>query len=351
MRKYLLLLTFSTIGIIIFFIIYLSTYGIKTEKFNNFIIDKIKKFDSKLSLRLEDVFLKLNIKEKSIIINSENTKIYVDKESINLANIDINLDLIKFIKNENSINKIIITTEENKIKNVTNFLSIYKFNLPRFIFYNQIKDGNIKAIIDINYNKNNKKNFTYEVIGKLSDAKLNIFNKINVNNINFDFKINDKKYYFNNISFNNEGIEYDSKEIFLEKLGNDYDVKGNIRSKKGLINPIYISELLNFNFDYLIKDKIIAETSNEFQFKINSRKKIKNLNINSKINFKEIFINEKFQKIIFLKNGTINTNFTKNNLKIEIDTGYSFLNKNYKNNERHAAYARSKRSRKIKIIK
>ena len=189
MRKYLLFLTFSTIGIIIFSIIYLSTYGIKTEKFNNFIIDKIKKFDSKLSLRLEDVFLKLNIKEKSIIINSENTKIYVDKESINLANIDINLDLIKFIKNENSINKIIIKTEENKIKNVTNFLNIYKFNLPRFIFYNQIKDGNIKAIIDINYNKNNKKNFTYEVIGKLSDAKLNIFNKINVNNINFDFKI------------------------------------------------------------------------------------------------------------------------------------------------------------------
>jgi len=343
MRKYLLFLTFSTIGIIIFSIIYLSTYGIKTEKFNNFIIDKIKKFDSKLSLRLENVFLKLDIKEKSIIINSENTKIYVDKESINLANIDINLDLIKFIKNENSINKIIIKTEENKIKNVTNFLNIYKFNLPRFIFYNQIKDGNIKAIIDINYNKNNKKNFTYEVIGKLSDAKLNIFNKINVNNINFDFKINDKKYYFNNISFNNEGIEYDSKEIFLEKLGNDYDVKGNIRSKKGLINPIYISELLNFNFDYLIKDKIIAETSNEFQFKINSRKKIKNLNINSKINFKEIFINEKFQKIIFLKNGTINTNFTKNNLKIEIDTGYSFLNKNYKNNKKDKI--------KIKIIK
>ena len=343
MRKNLLLLILSIIGIIIFSIIYLSIYGIKTEKFNNFIIEKINQFDSKLSLKIEDVFLKLNIKEKSIKINTENAKIYVDKESINLANIDIHLDLIKFLKKENSINKIKISTEENNIKNVTNFLNIYRFNVPRFVFYNQIEDGNIKAIIDLNYNKDKKNFFTYEIVGKLSDAKLNIFNKIKFNNINFDFKINDNKYYFDNISFNNEGVDFYSEKILVEKLGKDYEVKGNLVSKKGLINPKYVSELLNFNLDYINKDKIIAETNNKFQFKLNSKKKIKNLNINSKINFKEIFINEKFQKLIFLKNGIIDANYTKNNLKIEIDSGYSFLNKNYKNNEKDKI--------KIKIIK
>ncbi len=49
MRKYLIYSTLAISGIIVIFLIYLSAYGIKTEKFNDLIRVKIKQFDPKLS--------------------------------------------------------------------------------------------------------------------------------------------------------------------------------------------------------------------------------------------------------------------------------------------------------------
>ena len=193
MRKYLIYSTLATLGLIVIFLVYLSVYGIKTEKFNDLIRVKIKQFDPKLSLNINDVFLKLNVKEKSININIQNAKLYVDKKYINLSEIDLNLDVLKFLKKENSIKKIRILTKKNKIKKITDFLNLYKFNIPRQIIYNQIEDGNIIATIDINFNENVKRNFIIKVIAKISDGKLNVLNKIKVEDINFDFNIKDNK--------------------------------------------------------------------------------------------------------------------------------------------------------------
>jgi len=334
MRKYLIYSTLATLGLIVIFLVYLSAYGIKTEKFNDLIRVKIKQFDPKLSLNINDVFLKLNVKEKSININIQNAKLYVDKKYINLSEIDLNLDVLKFLKKENSIKKIRILTKKNKIKKITDFLNLYKFNIPRQIIYNQIEDGNIIATIDINFNENVKRNFIIKVIAKISDGKLNVLNKIKVEDINFDFNIKDNKYIIKKANFNYEGIDFNSKEIIIKKLDDNYEIKGDLANKKGLIDPNYFSKIVNFKLDFLDNKKIIAETNNEFKFKINSKKKIKELNLSSKINFKEIFVNKKIQNLIFLQNGSINTNYNKNNLKIDIDTGYSFIKDNYQNNEK-----------------
>ena len=334
MRKYLIYSTLATLGLIVIFLVYLSAYGIKTEKFNDLIRVKIKQFDPKLSLNINDVFLKLNVKEKSININIQNAKLYVDKKYINLSKIDLNLDVLKFLKKENSIKKIRILTKKNKIKKITDFLNLYKFNIPRQIIYNQIEDGNIIATIDINFNENVKRNFIFNVIAKINGGKLNVLNKIKVEDINFDLNIKDNKYIIKKANFNYEGIDFYSKEILIEKLDDNYEIKGDLGNKKGLIDPNYFSKIVNFKLDFLDNKKIIAETNNEFKFKINSKKKIKELNLSSKINFKKIFVNKKIKNLIFLQNGSINTNYNKNNLKIDIDTGYSFIKDNYQNNEK-----------------
>ena len=151
MRKYILNSFLLIIGIIIFSLIYLSVYGIKTKKFNNIISEQIKQFDPKVSLKFNDVFFKLNLKEKSIKIDTKNAKIYTDNEFLNLSKINANLDIIKFINKNNSIENIEILTEKTKIKNVTNFINSYKFNLQRLIFYNQIENGEVKIKFDINF--------------------------------------------------------------------------------------------------------------------------------------------------------------------------------------------------------
>ena len=75
--KILLLILF----IIIIFIIYLSTFGFKTNKFNDLIKSQIIKQDNRVNIDIEDVFVKLNIKEKSLSINTSNLNFYILKEN------------------------------------------------------------------------------------------------------------------------------------------------------------------------------------------------------------------------------------------------------------------------------
>ena len=91
---------------------------------------------------------------------------------------------------------------------------------------------------------------------------------------------------------------------------------------------------MNYKLDFLDRKKILAETENVFEFKFNSKKKIYDLKLKSKVNFKEIFFDQKLQNLIFLKNGVIITNYADENLNIEVDSGYAFINKNYSNNEK-----------------
>ena len=333
MRRYLIFSILSIIGAITIFIIYFSIFGIKTERFNSLILDKLKTYDSKLSLDINDVFLKLDINEKTIKINTENAKLNFNNEFIDLSKIDINLDILKVLKNEKSLKKIKISTKKNKIKKITNFLNSYKFSLPRLIIYNQIEDGFIEAEININNIENNKSKLTYNLNGKISEGKLNVLNNIKIKDINFLFNIEDKKYTIKKASFNYEEVNFSSKEILIKKLEKHYKIEGDLANNEGLIDPNFHSKLFNLNLDFLENRKILASIDNKFKFKINSNNKIKDLDLYSKIKFKEIFINKKIQNLIYLKNGTIISNYKKNNLEIDIESGYSFVKDDYKNNK------------------
>ena len=334
MRKFFIYSSLIIVVTILIFIFYLSTYGLKTNKFNNLIKDKITSFDSKLSLNIDDVYLKLNFKEKSINIYTQNSKLYINKEFIHLSKIDLNLDVLKFLNKENSLKTIQISISKSKIIDITNFINEYKFSIPRAIIFNQIEDGYIESVINIKFYENNQTEFNYNLKGKISEAKLNILNNARVSDINFDFNIEDKKYNIQKATFKYQEINFNSKKVLIKKIENNYVVKGYLSNKIGLIDHNLFAKISPYNLDFLENKKILAETNNEFKFKIDSKRKIKNLNLISKINFKEIFINRNIQNLIFLKNGNINLDYKKDNLKVDIQSGYSFINDNYKNNEK-----------------
>ena len=72
MRKYLTYSSLTILFTVSVTLIFLSFYGIKTNSFNDLIDNKIKEFNPKLKLNINDVFLKLNIKGK--IYKYKNTK-------------------------------------------------------------------------------------------------------------------------------------------------------------------------------------------------------------------------------------------------------------------------------------
>ena len=82
------ILSFLTI-IIIIIISYLSLFGIKTNKFNEVIKSQIINKDKRLNIDLEDVFIKLNIKEMSLSLNSQNVTFFIFEEEQKFANLNL----------------------------------------------------------------------------------------------------------------------------------------------------------------------------------------------------------------------------------------------------------------------
>ena len=66
MRKTILIIISITLTVLFFSIIYLSIYGVQTDNFNTFINGKVREYNSRLNIRLNDVFIKLNLSQTII---------------------------------------------------------------------------------------------------------------------------------------------------------------------------------------------------------------------------------------------------------------------------------------------
>ncbi len=335
-----LLITF--VSVLIFFLIfvaYLSIYGFKTEKFNNFIIEKVKEHNSKLSLNLNQVFVQLNLSQSSIKISTENVSFVSENYPVKVSKLDINLSILKFIKNENSIKNIKIKSSENSIKNLTSLLNSIDYNLDRYKFFSQIKKGFINFELETKYDLKKKNNYSYNITGVISDAELNLIGHGSLKKINFNFKTKDNITRITNLLLNYQDLNLFSKEIKVIKETKDtYKVEGDLSNNNAYIDPNLLLKFVNFNQDYLSEKDILLQTKNSFTFNFNSRDKIQNLKINSIIDFDEIYFNKKYQQIIFLKKGKINLKYQPNNFYADLYSKFSFLGQkdfdlDYKNND------------------
>ena len=135
----------TLIIILLCLIVYLSTLGIKTSFFNKLILEKITEIDQRINLELEEVYLKLNLSSKEVIINTNNSIINIENNLITLSKIDLKLDLFSVLNSNQILKKIELEIKENSIKNVINFANAYRLNLPLFFAQNQIEKGSVKA--------------------------------------------------------------------------------------------------------------------------------------------------------------------------------------------------------------
>jgi hypothetical protein len=309
--------------LIILSLFYLSNYGIKTSKFNKLILDRLIEVDSRISAEIEDVFLKLNLGKKEIKVITKNTNLYLEKNLIKLSEINLDIDLLSFLNNKAAIKTLKIETKKNSIKNLTNFVSKFKFH-PSFLFFNRIEKGYIITKAKINFDDKGKIYPNYLISGKITQAKFKLLNNDRVNNINFNFSISDDEYNLKEINLEYLKTKINSETIKVIKKNKTYSVEGNIKNKK---NPIDLKKLLslgNIKFDLIDDKEIEIESDNNFAFTIDEKRKINDLKITSNLKFDKLYFNEKYQNLIYLQNGTIETEYYKNNLSLYFSSKYSF---------------------------
>ena len=325
-KKLIKVLSSIILGVILI-LFYLSFVGIKTEKFNEKIISKIFAINNKIKLELKSVKFLLDPYNFTVNITTKNPTILLDGNTLNLKDLKISIFLKSLIYDELLINDLQIFTKKIQLNDLILLARSFKNSTELFLLDRVVKDGFLTANIKLKFDDNGKINNDYQINGFVENAKFNYFNQLSVNNLNLKFDINQKKYSLTKVKGNFNDIQLSSSLIEVATKKNLFLIKGKILT----IEKNFNINQLNFLSDNLLKNinikKAILSSSSNFSFNINKKLKFNDLNIESKINLKQLVVKNdfkslksylpNFEKILNFENHKIVFNYDKNELKIK----------------------------------
>ena len=323
MRKYFFIIPITLIFIFLAIIAYLNFFGFKTDKFNKLIYSKISQINPKLSSEINDVFIKLDIKEQIIKLETSDVKLQIAEEYLFLDKIISKLSISNLFNNR-SIQSLEILLREDEISNFKNFISEYDYNFSRELILSQIKKGKIKASIVLDF-QNKNKTFDYSISGKVTNAQINLLNKGELEKISFNFISDQKQHFINDLQFIYEDIDFNSETISVEKLDDSFIINGDISNKKQGFDIKKLQKNLDYSFDFIENSKVNLSSNNKFSFSLINKKKIDKFELQSKINFDEINLKKNLNLPININNGELKLNYKDHIVDININSKFYFL--------------------------
>ena len=278
-------------------IIYLSFFGIKTDKFNNQITENILKINKEINLEISDINYLLNPQSFSINIKTTNPKILLEDRSIEIKNIQTNVSLKSLIKAQFLIDDLQITTKEIKLNDIIALLRVFQNSPQLFVLDTIIKDGLVSANFNLNFDEKGEIKKDYKIEGSVKEAKLNILNQFKLQNLNFNFFIDKSSYSLKKINSRFNDIKITAPLIEVKKNKDLLFVNGQFLSGK----KIFVFEELKKIFvnlpSHLDIKKIEFSSRNVFSFNINKNFKFGNFKIETSLNLKQLIFNEKDLKL------------------------------------------------------
>ncbi len=323
MRKYIFIIAITIIFLFASIISYLNFFGIKTDKFNNLIYSKISQINPKLSSEINDVFIKLDIKEQTIKLETSNVKLQIAEEYLYLDRI-ISKVSISNLFNNRSIQSLKILLREDEISNFKSFISEHDYNFSRELILSQIKKGKIKASIVLDF-QNNNKTFDYSILGKVTNAQINLLNKGELEKISFNFISDQKQHSINDLQFIYEDINFNSETISVKKSDNSFIINGDISNKKQGFDIKKLQKNLDYNFDFIENSKVNLSSNNKFSFNLINKKKIDKFELKSKIDFDEIKFKKNLNLPININNGELKLDYKNHIVDIKVNSKFYFL--------------------------
>ena len=221
-----LIITLATI------VIYLSSFGVKTDKFNKEIIKNVSKINKKINLSLNEVNYLLNPLNFSINISTKNPKILLEDKSLDLKDITSNISLKSFISNQFSIDDLKISTKEIKIKDLISLTRAVEGSPQLFVLDSITKEGLISTNINLKFDLDGEIKNNYQIAGTVKKAKFNIFNKVEIDDLNLSFNISNNQLTLKKIETNLNSIKLKSPLIKIEKKKDIFFVDGEVANEE-----------------------------------------------------------------------------------------------------------------------
>ena len=332
MRKITLITISTVILLFIATMVLISTKGFKTDKFNNLISQKVNQINPKIKLNLDDVKFKFKPSDFKFEVVTLDPTISIKNKKIDLEVIKFNLKFLDYINKKNPLSEISIISKENDIKEFTDFIDEYDFNLARSLIFKQIEKGRLKVATDITFDEKNSDKINYLINGSVNNAEINLL-KQKINDLKFDFVVNQNVVNFKEIQLSFDRIPVKSDNLTLKIANSYYEISGDLKTKKSKINLNDYSKLINSDLDILNNKSVIVSSDNFLSFKINNKFQISDLTIKSKVSFDEIFTKSKYQDLIYLKDGDLFVNYNLKELNIDLESNFLFKKSEYNNDK------------------
>ncbi|MEZ7833033.1 MAG: hypothetical protein QMA92_02965, partial [Candidatus Pelagibacter bacterium] len=231
-------------------VIYLSNYGIKTEKFNNEIKKNVSKINKNINLSLNEVNYLLNPLNFSINISAKNPKILLEDKSLDLSDITTNISLKSFISNQFSIDDLKISTKEIQIKDLISLIRTIKGSPQLFVLESITKEGLISANIDLTFELDGKIKNDYQINGAVKEAKFNIFNQVEIENLNLLFDISKNQLTLRKVETELNNIEIE--KINFKSINTfSFNVNKNLK-----LNDLKLETNLNIENFEIVKNPL-----------------------------------------------------------------------------------------------
>ena len=338
MKKIFLSLIFFLFLIFIILVGYLVLFGYETDKFNNFLENKIKSSEANLTINIDKIKVKINVKNLNFFITTSEPNIEYRDNKIDIKRIDGYIKLRSLLSGNPQIDKINLVTNEiniDEIKKVVKYLK--PSNFKKFLL-NEVKKGKISSNVDLFLRNNEIEN--YEVNGYTKNLFIDK-EKINLKEVSFIYsirknsgEIDNLRGFLNGLQINSGNIKFDNSKLLI--------VQGNLNSYLDL-NKQNLSNIFNNQIlDRFKNFELVGNVEKMFQIKFDQTLKIIDYKfeasgniIKSKIDFKNsndyLFVKNKI-KSINLEKSDFKINYGKKNEKsFNINGTYKINNNSFQN--------------------
>ena len=294
MKKIIFRISFILIAIILSFLVFISTIGIKTDKLNTQIINQIKVFDENLNLELKKVNIIFDPIKLKINLKTVGTNLIYKEKKIQLANIQSTISIKSFLNDQFSLTNLRISTKSIEIKNLLSFSRLFKNDAKIYLIEKQIKKGDILGNIYVEFDNKGRIKDNFKIDGFVKNGKISSLRKYQLDKINFRFNFVKNNIEFNEISvyFNDNNIV--SPELIVKKKKDIFIIKGKVNSKKISLEEKQISDYINLDNTDLAISQIDFKIYNDFSFEIDQKYKITNFVSNFIIDLDNLILKKQY---------------------------------------------------------
>ena len=344
MKKFFLRFFILFLATIISSIIYISYFGVSTDKFDDLIKNKANEVNRHIKLEFRKTKIHLNLKELNLAVRLQNPRILIRSNEIILSKLDLFLSLKSFFSSDFLLKRAEVAFIRNDIKDLTKITNIF---LPRLINKQLDKifvKGNLEGEFVIPFESDGSLGRNYGFSGKISNAIINLTKEFSIKNLTAeinDIKNNDSKGFqmiFKNGSMSD--LDLADTTIKLSYGKNEIKVNSLLRTK-GKFDYFRIKKISSlFNLDISNFNEIngVADLKTSINFNLDDKFRIKDssYSIDGNIEHFEIHTKEKriikkylpeYDPKIILKDANLKLVKSKSNYNVKL-SGYLKVNKN-----------------------